>query len=266
MESVTSDLECLHTFVESDNAVHTPPPPSPPPPTSLGAPAPRHRVRCLPPLQVHTAVFFGEGEGALLTASWTGEVQAWDLARKLKKHSWPYAHFGHDSAVCAIALCGALVCTAAHDLTLRIARCLPDGHEPVVVEERPDSELVNDMDAPLVPPEVEAEFAWKGFGDAGTATASAAFARMDRKGSASQLEEGHGFHFSSVLPSRAPLSRKPAIESSGTHIYAEARSAVAAAPPHRAASLPHRHSLSAARGCEPQRPVAHRSGRVAGEG
>ena len=140
-QRVTSDLECLHTFVETDNAVHT-------------------------------ALLFGEGEGALLTASWTGEVQAWDLGRRRMLSGWSYGHFGHQSPVCALALCGALVCTASHDLTLRIARCLPGD-----AEARPerdagagdsivsDAELVNDMDAPLVSAEVAEEFRWKGFGE-----------------------------------------------------------------------------------------------------
>ena len=137
-QRVTSDLECLHTFVafERENAVHT-------------------------------AVLFGEGEGALLTASWTGEVQAWDLGRRRKSAGWSFAHFGHQSPVCALALCGALVCTASHDMTLRIARCLPGEVEVKrSIEDESllsDAELVNDMDAPLVSAEAAEEFRWKGF-------------------------------------------------------------------------------------------------------
>lgn len=137
-QHVTSELECLHTFVafETDNAVHT-------------------------------AVLFGEGEGALLTASWTGEVQAWDLGRRRKSAGWSFAHFGHQSPVCALALCGALVCTASHDMTLRIACCLPGEMEVERGAEEDgllsDAQLVNDMDAPLVSAEAAEEFRWKGF-------------------------------------------------------------------------------------------------------
>ena len=116
---------------------------------------------------MHTALLFGEGEGGLLTASWTGEVQAWDLGRRRKSAGWGFAHFGHQSPVCALALCGALVCTAAHDMTLRIARCLPGAVEAKqgAEDERllSDAELVNDMDAPLVSAEAAEEFRWKGF-------------------------------------------------------------------------------------------------------
>ena len=140
--NVTSDLECLHTFVafERENAVHS-------------------------------AVLFGEGEGSMLTASWTGEVQAWDLGRRRKSAGWSFAHFGHQSPVCALALCGALVCTASHDMTLRIARCLPGEVEVkrggIEAESLlSDAELINDMDAPLVSAEAAEEFRWKGFSSA----------------------------------------------------------------------------------------------------
>ena len=142
--NVTSDLECLHTFVafERENAVHS-------------------------------AVLFGEGEGSMLTASWTGEVQAWDLGRRRKSAGWSFSHFGHQSPVCAIALCGALVCTAAHDMTLRIARCLPGEVEAKRGGGAEDessllseADLVNDMDAPLISAEAAEEFRWRGFSSA----------------------------------------------------------------------------------------------------
>ena len=59
------------------------------------------------------------------------------------------------------------MCTAAHDMTLRIARCLPGAVEAKqgAEDERllSDAELVNDMDAPLVSAEAAEEFRWKGF-------------------------------------------------------------------------------------------------------
>ena len=48
---------------------------------------------------MHTALLFGEGEGGLLTASWTGEVEAWDLGRRRKSAGWGFAHFGHQVSV-----------------------------------------------------------------------------------------------------------------------------------------------------------------------
>lgn len=126
-ESLTSSLDCLHTWVEPDSAVHT-------------------------------VLLFGDGGSGLLSASWTGEVKVWDLGRLRSHCAWGYSHFGHEQPVSALALCGSLVCTASRDMTVRIARCIPKDRREMETEEeeRADKELVNDMDAPLLSKEEEA--------------------------------------------------------------------------------------------------------------
>ena len=49
---------------------------------------------------------------------------------------------------------------------MRVARCLPSYEPPPVEDELPnDAELVNDMDAPLLSKEAEAEWKWTGWRD-----------------------------------------------------------------------------------------------------
>ena len=64
---------------------------------------------------MHTALLFGEGEGGLLTASWTGEVEAWDLGRRRKSAGWGFAHFGHQVRV-RLSLTLTLTPTASPEL------------------------------------------------------------------------------------------------------------------------------------------------------
>ena len=92
--AVSRDLDCVHSFVENGNL-----------------------FRCV----VHA----GAGSGAALSASTSGEVQVWDVARQRKAAEWQFDHFGHDAPVTALAVCGDRVITASSDLTLRIARCAP---------------------------------------------------------------------------------------------------------------------------------------------
>ena len=125
-ESLTSSLDCLHTWVEPDSAVHT-------------------------------VLLFGDGGSGLLSASSTGVVGVWDLTRLRPHCAWGHGHFGHALPVSALALCGSLVCTASRDLTVRVARCVPKERREVESEEavRADKELVDDMDAPLLSKEGE---------------------------------------------------------------------------------------------------------------
>ena len=93
-----SELRCVHTFVETGNAIHA-------------------------------AVLAG-GEHAALSASQTGEVQVWDLQRLRRAASHTHAHFGHESPLVAVALIGDAICTAGRDLTIRVVRAPTKKAEP----------------------------------------------------------------------------------------------------------------------------------------
>lgn len=89
-EPRTSQMDCVHTSVQSENRIHC---------------------------AVHA------GADVALSASLTGQIQVWDLQSFNKVGEWHYEHFGHESPLSAIALLSDLVFTASMDGTLRLTRC-----------------------------------------------------------------------------------------------------------------------------------------------
>lgn len=91
-ETALQGLECVHSFALAGDMVH---------------------VAALLP-----------GECAALSASHTGEIKVWDLVRKRLTAEYDAAHFGHATALSALALVGRAVCSACSSQSgFRVTHC-----------------------------------------------------------------------------------------------------------------------------------------------